>query len=116
MQRTLRRAPWLLLLAFSLGCSTPIGSFGLISNHDIGHHPDVVAEGLKGESCVYHGLGFIPIGGMWNPSPTDALQAVLDQAPDGNVLTNVSITNYTLYTILYAKICLRVEADVEKIR
>jgi hypothetical protein len=116
IRHALRGSRWLPLVAFALGCSTPIGSFGLISNHDLGLDPQVIAEEVSGKSCAYHALGFIPIGGKWNPSPIDAMQDILAQVPDGNLLTNVSIYNETIYTVLYARNCIRVEADVEKIR
>jgi len=69
---------------------------------------------VEGEDCVDMIL-FIPIGTL-NPNIQDAVDRAVEKVPNGDMMTNVTLTEDMLFTLIYNRVCVRVTGDVVNTR
>jgi hypothetical protein len=61
---------------------------------------------VRGESCVYHLLGFIPLTA--GNETRHALAEALRQKPDSTALVSVTADTYQQYFLLFSRTCTQV--------
>ncbi|MGH7815443.1 MAG: hypothetical protein ACREQI_15755 [Candidatus Binataceae bacterium] len=107
----MRRVLLPLLCAVLLSsCSIRLGSFTLTSTKNLGYTFTPLQKDVTGEDCAQSIL-FIPWGTL-NPNLQEAVDHAVDQVPGGDMMTNVTIHDDVLITLLYNRNCIRVHGDV----
>ncbi len=110
----MKRAVLLLAIAMLSGCTTRIGAFTFASTKNLGVTYPPVQTGVEGEDCVNMIL-FIPMGTL-NPNVQDAVDRAVEKVPNGDMMTNVTVNEDMLITLLYNRNCVRVTGDVVNTR
>ncbi|MGO9268319.1 MAG: hypothetical protein ACLQBA_26105 [Candidatus Binataceae bacterium] len=103
-----------ILVAFAFGMSactsTRVGSLTLASTKNLGYTYAPVEERVSGEDCATNILG-IPLGSI-NPNVQEAVDHAVSQTPNGDMMTNVSIHDDLIFTLLFNQACVKVQGDV----
>jgi hypothetical protein len=110
----MRRLVPLLLLAVTLGCSTRVADLTIASHRKVDKKFPVVAEKVEGSDCATSVL-FFPIGNT-NPTGDAVIDDALAQADGADALVDATFSWYQLVTILYNRVCLRVEGTAVRTR
>jgi hypothetical protein len=103
-----------LAIATLSGCTTRIGAFTFASTKNLGVAYAPLQTRVEGEDCVTIIL-FIPLGTL-NPNIQDAVDRAVEQVPNGDMMTNVTLTEDLLFTLVYNRRCVRVTGDVVNTR
>jgi hypothetical protein len=105
-----------LVLAITMlsGCTTRIGAFTLASTKNLGVAYAPLQTSVEGEDCVTLIL-FIPIGTL-NPNIQDAVDRAVEKVPNGDMMTNVTMSEDLLFTLIYNRVCVKVTGDVVNTR
>ena len=106
----MRKAALFLALVMLSGCTTRIGAFTFASTKNLGVAYAPLQTKVEGEDCVTIIL-FIPLGTL-NPNIQDAVDRAVEQVPNGDMMTNVTLTEDLLFTLVYNRVCVRVTGDV----
>jgi hypothetical protein len=109
-----RKAALFLAIAMLSGCTTRIGAFTFASTKNLGVAYAPLQTAVEGEDCVNLIL-FIPIGTL-NPNIQDAVDRAVEKVPNGDMMTNVTLREDFLLTLLYNRACVRVTGDVVNTR
>jgi len=106
-----------LILAVLLfaGCTTRIGDLTVASTKNLPRDFDVVQKGMSGKDCAYSLLSIIPLGTL-NPTVDGAIDDALESVRDADALTDASIYNDILITILFNSNCIRIEGTAIRTR
>lgn len=106
----MRKAVLLVAIAMLSGCTTRIGAFTFASTKNLGVAYAPLQTSVEGEDCVTIIL-FIPIGTL-NPNIQDAVDRAVEKVPNGDMMTNVTVNEDLLFTLIYNRRCVRVTGDV----
>jgi hypothetical protein len=69
---------------------------------------------VRGVDCVYYLLGIIP---LTNGNETnDALADALQQKPEATALINITADTYSMYFIVFSKVCTQVDGNAVKLK
>jgi hypothetical protein len=99
-----------LTIATLSGCTTRVGSFTFASTKNLGVAYAPLQTRVDGEDCVTLIL-FIPLGTL-NPNVQDAVDRAVEKVPNGDMMTNVTLNEDFLFTLIYNRRCVRVTGDV----
>ncbi len=110
----MKKAALFLAIAMLSGCTTRIGAFTFASTKNLGVAYPPLQTSVGGEDCVDMIL-FIPIGTL-NPNIQDAVDRAVEKVPNGDMMTNVTLTEDMLFTLIYNRVCVRVTGDVVNTR
>jgi hypothetical protein len=99
-----------LAIATLSGCTTRIGAFTFASTKNLGVAYAPLQTRVEGEDCVTIIL-FIPLGTL-NPNIQDAVDRAVEKVPNGDMMTNVTLNEDLLFTLIYNRVCVRVTGDV----
>ena len=110
----MRKACFILAIAMLSGCTTRIGAFTFSSTKNLGVAYAPLQTHVEGEDCVSVIL-FIPIGTL-NPNIQDAVDRAVEKVPNGEMMTNVTLNEDLLFTLIYNRQCVRVTGDVVNTR
>lgn len=92
------------------GCTTRVGAFTFASTKNLGIAYSPLQTRVEGEDCVQSIL-FIPMGTL-NPNIQDAVDRAVETVPNGDMMTNVTVNEDLLFTLIYNRRCVRVTGDV----
>lgn len=93
------------------GCATVrMGSLTLTSTKNLGETYAPLQKDVSGENCVDEIL-FIPLGTL-NPNLQDAIDDAVAKVPNGDMMTNLTVHEDLLISILFNQRCVRVNGDV----
>jgi hypothetical protein len=100
------------VVALATGCSTSLGTVGLVrpSAEDVGLK--LLRPGVTGTSCRSSVLG-VPVQ-PGDPDLREALGAVLALDPEGDVVADARITWRRLVTGVYNRRCVEVRGDLAR--
>jgi hypothetical protein len=105
----------LAFLALSMAaCTTRLGAFTLASTKNLGAQYQPLQTHVVGEDCARL-LLFIPLGSL-NPNVQEAVDRAVEQVPGGDMMTNVTVHEDFLITVLYNSRCVKVVGDVVSTR
>ncbi len=110
----MKKAVLFLAIAMLSGCTTRIGAFTFASTKNLGVAYAPLQTRVEGEDCIDMIL-FIPIGTL-NPNIQDAVDHAVEKVPNGDMMTNVTLTEDMLFTLIYNRVCVRVTGDVVNTR
>ncbi len=110
----MRKAALFLAIAVLSGCTTRIGAFTFASTKNLGVAYAPLQTAVEGEDCATLIL-FIPLGTL-NPNIQDAVDRAVEKVPDGDMMTNVTLREDLLFTLVYNRVCVRVTGDVVNTR
>jgi hypothetical protein len=109
-----RKAVLFLSIAMLSGCTTRIGAFTFTSTKNLGVAYAPLQTSVEGEDCVTL-IVFIPIGTL-NPNIQDAVDRAVEKVPNGDMMTNVTLSEELLFTLIYNRVCVKVNGDVVNTR
>jgi hypothetical protein len=109
-----KKAVLFLAIAMLSGCTTRIGAFTFASTKNLGVAYAPLQTSVEGDDCVNMIL-FIPIGTL-NPNIQDAVDRAVEKVPNGDMMTNVTLNEDMLFTLVYNRVCVRVTGDVVNTR
>lgn len=110
----MRKAVLLLAVVLLSGCTTRIGAFTFASTKNLGVAYAPLQTRVEGENCVSIIL-LIPLGTL-NPNIQDAVDDAVQKVPNGDMMTNVTLSEDLLFTLIYNRRCVRVTGDVVNTR
>ncbi len=102
---------FLAIAMLSSGCTTRVGAFTFASTKNLGVAYAPLQTGVEGEDCV-HFILYIPVSGTLNPNIEDAVDRAVEKVPNGDMMTNVTVNEDMLFTLIYNRVCARVTGDV----
>jgi hypothetical protein len=105
-----RKAVLFLAITMLSGCTTRIGAFTFASTKNLGVAYPPLQTSVEGEDCVSIIL-FVPIGTL-NPNIQDAVDRAVEKVPNGDMMTNVTVSEDLLFTLIYNRRCVKVTGDV----
>lgn len=106
----------LILLAMVVsGCTTRIGDLTVASTKNLPRDFDVVQKGVSGKDCSYALLSIIPLGTL-NPTVDGAIDDALESFREADALTDASVHNDILITLLFNSNCIRIEGTAIQTR
>jgi len=111
-----------LVLVLLTACATRIGDLTIASSKNLPHEFETLQEGVEGRDCSnILMLLFIPIPfGSLRPSLDEAMDRAIDQVPNANMLTNVTISQepvvVPLLLVNFIRNCLVTSGDAGRLR
>lgn len=106
----MKRAFLFLTIIMLSGCTTRIGAFTFASTKNLGVAYPPLQTRVEGEDCVTQIL-LIPMGTL-NPNIQDAVDRAVEKVPNGDMMTNVTLNEDLVFTLVYNRDCVRVTGDV----
>ena len=91
-------------------CTHHVADLSLVSTKQVPVRPYVIARGVSAEECTYQVL-FIPLGSP-HPDLGGLVDRLLTQVQQGNVLTEVTVEEHSIFSVLWNRQCLRVRGTV----
>jgi hypothetical protein len=95
----------------TFGCAMRIGDFTVGSSKNIGLLSNK-GDTVTGEDCSTNILG-IPVAGPMMPNFKTAVDKALERAK-GDVVADVVLSSYQLFTLVYNQACYKVEGKVAR--
>jgi hypothetical protein len=102
-----------LALAGATGCSFSMGGLGLTSTLPTGITGKPLQTRVEGTDCAWHALVLIPLDRM-APSVEAAMERALAEAPEADLLADVTIQSRSWTAILVGRNCLTVRGSAWK--
>ena len=101
------------LLGVLPGCAYHVADLSLLSTKQIPPRPYVLVRGVAAEECT-HQVFFIPLGAP-RPDLGRLVDRLLTQTQKANVLTEVTVDESRIVTVLWNRHCLRVRGTVAQL-
>ncbi len=93
-------------------CTHHVADLSLVSTKQVPVRPYVISRGVAAQECVHQAL-FIPLGTP-HPDLGRLVDRLLTQVQQGNVLTEVSVDEQSIFSVFWNRQCLRVRGTVAK--
>jgi hypothetical protein len=91
-------------------CTHHVADLSLVSTKQVPVRPYVLARGVIEEECTHQVL-FVPLGAP-HPDLGRLVDRLLTQVQQGNVLTEVTAEESSIFTFFWNRRCLRVRGTV----